>query len=186
MDLTQLSLHEAALGVRTGRLSPIVLAEAYLDRIARQDGVLRAYITITSDLVLRQARAAAKALQRGEYAGPLQGVPLALKDVFETAGVRTTAGSKFLAAHVPATDSVVAAKLTAAGAVMLRKLNMHRWALGVSNDNPFCGACLNPWNLAHIPGGSSGGSAAGPCLGALGSDTAGSISIPAALCGGAG
>ncbi len=187
MELTRLSLGEAAHRLRTGEISPIALAEAYLARIDRFDGTLRAYITVTRELALRQARTAADVIRQGGYLGPLHGMPLAIKDVIETQAVRTTAGSKMLADYVPEQDSAVAARLNTAGAILLGKANLHEWALGVINANPFYGACLNPWNTAHIPGGSSGGSAAALaaelCAGALGSDTGGSIRVPAALCG---
>ena len=132
------------------------------------------------------ARAADSAVSRGA-AGPLAGVPLALKDLFDTAGVRTTGGSRIFADRVPAEDAEVVARLRAAGAAFVGKTNLHEWAFGVTNQNPHYGPTRNPWDLARIPGGSSGGSAAAlaidGCYGAMGSDTGGSIRIPASLCG---
>jgi aspartyl-tRNA(Asn)/glutamyl-tRNA(Gln) amidotransferase subunit A len=183
-DLTHLTLSDAAAAIRAGDLSPVELTDFYLARIERLDPVLNAFITVTAD----EARAAARAAQDGTGPdGPLRGVPLALKDLFDTAGVRTTGGSKILADRGPDRDATVTARLRAAGAVFLGKLNMHEFAYGVSNDNPHFGPCRNPWDLERIPGGSSGGSgaavAAGMCLGSLGSDTGGSIRIPSSLCG---
>jgi aspartyl-tRNA(Asn)/glutamyl-tRNA(Gln) amidotransferase subunit A len=183
-DLTNLTLYDAAAAIRAGELSPVELTDFYLARIERLNPVLNAFITVTAD----EARAAARAAQDGAGPdGPLRGIPLALKDLFDTAGVRTTGGAKFFLHRVPSRDATVTARLRAAGAVMLGKLNMHEFAYGVSNDNPHFGPCRNPWDLNRIPGGSSGGSgaavAAGMCLGSLGSDTGGSIRIPASLCG---
>jgi aspartyl-tRNA(Asn)/glutamyl-tRNA(Gln) amidotransferase subunit A len=183
-DLASLTLAEAASAIQSGSLSPVELTEAYLDRVDRLNPTLNAYITITADL----ARAEARAAQDGTGpSGPLRGIPIALKDLFDTAGVRTSGASKILAGRVPTQDATVTARLRAAGAVLLGKLNMHEFAYGVSNDNPHHGPARNPWNMERIPGGSSGGSgvaiAAGLCLGTLGSDTGGSIRIPAALCG---
>jgi len=139
-----------------------------------------------ADEAIAAARAADRAIA-ARSAGPLAGVPLALKDLFDTAGVRTTAGSRIFADRVPAEDAAVVARLRDAGAVFVGKANLHEWAFGVTNQNPHFGPTRNPWDLTRIPGGSSGGSAAalamGECYGALGSDTGGSIRIPASLCG---
>ncbi|MBI3537040.1 MAG: amidase [Chloroflexi bacterium] len=187
MSLTQLTLADAARLIAAREISPLDLTRAHLDRIARLDAQLNCFITVTADAALARARAAETEIQNGNYRGALHGVPLALKDLYETRGVRTTAGSKFFADYIPPTDCAVVEKLNAAGAIILGKLNLHEIALGVTNDNPHFGAAKNPWNVDCITGGSSGGSgaalAAEFCLGALGSDTGGSIRIPASLCG---
>jgi aspartyl-tRNA(Asn)/glutamyl-tRNA(Gln) amidotransferase subunit A len=187
MQLTALTLAEAADLIARGSVSPIELTEAHLERIAKLDPGLNSFITITAELALNQARAAEAELRRGIERGPLHGIPIAIKDLFETRGVRTTAGSRQLAEYVPRADSAVVEQLRAAGAIMLGKLNMHEWAMSVTTINPHWGTCHNPWNQERIAGGSSGGAgaalAAELCLGALGSDTGGSIRIPASFCG---
>lgn len=187
MELTSLSLSEASQLIAARQLSPVELVEAHLARIEQLEPRLNCFITLTPELALEQARNADAEVRSGAVRGPLHGIPLALKDLFETRGTRTTAGSLFFKEHVPSTDAFVVERLGAAGAVPLGKLNMHEIALGVTNDNPHFGACHNPWDLRRSPGGSSGGCAAalaaGLCLGALGSDTGGSIRIPASLCG---
>ena len=187
MDLHYLSLTEAAKLVRNGDLSPVDLTKAHLNRINQFEPQLNCFITQTPEAALERAQQAGLEIQRGEYRGPLHGIPFALKDLFETRGVLTTAGSLFYTDWVPEEDGVVIERLNSAGMVNLGKLNMHEIALGVTNNNPHFGACHNPWKLDRTPGGSSGGSgaalAAGMCIGALGSDTGGSIRIPASLCG---
>jgi aspartyl-tRNA(Asn)/glutamyl-tRNA(Gln) amidotransferase subunit A len=187
MELTSLKLHEAAHLLKTRKISPVELTKAHLDRIARLDKRLNCFITLTPELALQQARQAETSIQHGEYKGALHGIPVGLKDLYETQGIRTTAGSTFFAEYIPETDAAAVQVLKEAGCVILGKLNMHEIALGVTNENPHYGDCCNPWDVTRITGGSSGGNAAalaaGLCIGALGSDTGGSIRIPSALCG---
>lgn len=187
MELTELTITKAAEMIERREISPVELAEAHLARIARVDPQLNCFITLTVQGALDEARLAEAAIGEGNYLGPLHGIPLAVKDLYETAGVPTTAGSTFFAEYVPEEDCAAVLKLKAAGAINLGKLNMHEIALGVTNNNPHYGACRNPWQLERTPGGSSGGSgaalAAGLCLGSLGTDTGGSIRIPASLSG---
>lgn len=185
--LTSLTIAEAAELIRTKQLSPVELTQAHLDRIEKIDPLLNSYITVTGEIALEQARTAEAEIVKGEYRGAMHGIPIALKDLYPLASVPTTAGSKFLQRTVEAVDCHVVSRLKAAGSVMLGKTNMHEWAFGVINDNPHYGTCHNPWDVNRSTGGSSGGSgaavAANLCMGALGSDTRGSIRIPAALCG---
>ena len=185
--LHELSIAEAGAALRAGQVTATALAQDALARIAALDGALNSFITVTAERALADAAAADAAFKAGSDAGPMQGVPYALKDIYDTAGIRTTCHSKLLVDNVPAADSVVAAKLKAGGGVLLGKLSTHEFALGgPSFDLPFPPA-RNPWNPEHIPGGSSSGSgaavAAGLCRMAMGSDTGGSIRGPAAYCG---
>jgi len=185
--LTELTIAQAATLFRARQLSPVELTEAYLQRIERLNPAINAFITITAEPARAQARRATEELADGIDRGALHGMPIALKDLFATAGIRTTAGSKVLAGWVPETDSTAARKLHEAGVVLLGKLNTHEFAYGGTTDNPHYGPTRNPWDTARIPGGSSGGSAAamaaGLAAGTLGTDTAGSIRTPAAFCG---
>jgi aspartyl-tRNA(Asn)/glutamyl-tRNA(Gln) amidotransferase subunit A len=182
-----MTLTEAAAAIRRGDLSPVALTEEMLARIERYDPGLNSFLTVTAEEARAQAARAEAEIAAGRYRGPLHGIPLALKDLIDTAGIRTTAGTRIMAERVPDEDAPVVARLKAAGAVLLGKLNLHECAYGVSNINPHHGPTRNPWDPTRIPGGSSGGSgaavAARLCLGALGTDTGGSIRIPASLCG---
>jgi aspartyl-tRNA(Asn)/glutamyl-tRNA(Gln) amidotransferase subunit A len=182
-----LDLEEVARLVRTRTVSPVELAERCLARIAVVEPRLNAFITVTADAALAEAETAEREIAAGNYRGPMHGIPVAVKDLFATRGVRTTAGSRILADWVPATDATVVRKLREAGAILLGKLGLHEFAYGISSVNPHFGDVRNPWDVTKIPGGSSGGSAvavvAGEAFMALGSDTGGSIRIPASLCG---
>ncbi len=170
-----------------GKSSPVDLAEKMLDRIDRLNPALNAYITILRDSAIEQARKAERAFEKKEFSGPLQGVPIAIKDLIFIKNVRSTAGSKILFNNISQYDATVITKLRSAGAVILGTTNMHEFASGVTSVNPHFGPVHNPWNEKMISGGSSGGSAvsvsAGMALGALGSDTGGSIRIPSSMCG---
>jgi len=187
MELTSLTIHEAASLLKQKEISPVELTQSHLVRIQELEQRLNSFITITPELALQQARQAEMEILQGTYRGALHGIPLVLKDLYETQGIRTTAGSTFFADYTPEADAAVVQKLKEAGAVILGKTNMHEIALGVTNENPHFGDCCNPWDLSRISGGSSGGNAAalaaGLCMGAMGSDTGGSIRIPSACCG---
>ena len=189
-ELHYLTIGEAAPLIAAGELSPAALTQAYLDRIAAVDGRLDSYVTLTAERALAQARQAEAESAAGRYRGPMHGIPIALKDLYDTAGIRTTAMSRVTPDRVPDEDATTVAKLDAAGAILLGKLAMHEFALGGPDFTSLFPPARNPWNTEHMPGGSSSGSgaavAAGLCMGALGSDTGGSIRGPAALCGIAG
>ena len=175
--------------IRTKQASPVELLRAYLDRIDRLDGRLRAFITVTREAALAAARRAEDAVMQGGRLGPLHGVAFAVKDQFATRGVRTTAGSRILADNVPDADATVVARLAAAGGILVGKQNLTEFALGGTIDFPF-GQPRNPWNTEHDTGGSSAGSgaavAAALCAVAVGEDTGGSVRTPASWCGVAG
>ena len=182
-----MTIREAASGLRARRISSVELAGAALARIERHNPRINAFITITAEQAMRQARQADAELAAGQDRGALHGVPVAVKDLFATSGVRTTDGSRLFGNFVPGIDAAVVQNLQSAGAVMLGKLNMHELAYGITSANPHFGAVRNPWNTGHIPGGSSGGSGAAVSVrmvyAAMGSDTGGSIRIPASFCG---
>jgi aspartyl-tRNA(Asn)/glutamyl-tRNA(Gln) amidotransferase subunit A len=192
-DLAFASIEEIAGLFRKRKLSPVELTHLMLDRIGRLNPKLNAYITVTRDFALRQAKKAEAELfashgRKGHRdRGPLHGIPISLKDNIYTKGIRTTAGSRILKDFVPLRDAEVWAKLQEAGAILLGKTNLHEFAYGVTTTNPHYGPARNPWDLSRIPGGSSGGSAAavaaGLCYGSIGTDTGGSLRIPASLCG---
>lgn len=192
-DLAFASIEEIGKLFRKRKLSPVELTKLMLARIERLNPKLNAYLTVTEELALAQAKKAESELYapRGRKGyrdrGSLHGIPISLKDNIYTKGIRTTAGSKILKDFIPQDDAVVVSQLKQAGAIILGKTNLHEFAYGVTTNNPHFGTTRNPWDLSRMPGGSSGGSAAavaaGLCYGSIGTDTGGSIRIPAALCG---
>ena len=182
-----MTITTASESLRLRKLSSVELTSTALKRIAKHDSTLKTFITITADQAMEQARKADEERAAGHIRGPLQGIPVAVKDLFYTRGVLTTCGSRLHENFVPEYSAAVVEKLEAAGAVMLGKLNMHELAYGITSANPHYGAVRNPWNQEHSPGGSSGGSGAAVATGmvyaAMGSDTGGSIRIPASFCG---
>lgn len=181
------TISEAAHLVATGKVSPVELTEACLRAIDGLNPRLNAFITVTADTALAEAREAERAASKNERKSPLHGIPIALKDNVDTAGLRTTAASAVLHDNVPRQDAEVVRRLKAAGAVILGKLNLHEFAYGGSSVIGCFGPVRNPWDPAYSTGGSSGGSAAavaaGLCYGAIGTDTGGSVRQPAAFCG---
>ncbi len=186
-ELAFLSVAELAPLVRKKKVSPIELVNAVLARIEALNPKLNAYITVCEDAARTDAQRAEKEIRRGRWRGPLHGIPVSLKDNIGTRGIRTTAGSKILAENVPDENATIVQRLRRDGAVIVGKTNLHEFAYGVTTENPHFGATRNPWDTGRIPGGSSGGSAvalaAGMCFASVGTDTGGSIRIPASLCG---
>ncbi len=187
MNTNDLTLAEASTLLHARHTTSQELTGHYFSRIAALDPSLHAFITVTADVARAAARQADEELARGVDRGPLHGIPLVLKDLFDTRDAPTTGGSKIFSERIPTEDATVVSRLRDGGAVLVGKANMHEWAYGVTNDNPHFGRALNPWDTSRTPGGSSGGSAvavaARLALGALGTDTGGSIRIPASLCG---
>lgn len=185
--LAGLTLGEASRLVRRRDVSPVELTQACLDRIERFNPVLHAFITVNREQALLDARRMEDEIRDGDWRGPLHGIPIALKDNMDTAGVRTTGASALFEERIPTEDSEVARRLKAAGSILLGKLNLNEFAYGGSSTATYYGTMHNPWNLEHATGGSSGGSAvavaADMCFAALGTDTAGSVRMPASHCG---
>jgi aspartyl-tRNA(Asn)/glutamyl-tRNA(Gln) amidotransferase subunit A len=181
------TIAQASNAIRTKQISSLELTQICLQRIEAINPQVNAFITLTAERALAEASAATEEIAHGNDRGPLHGIPVAIKDLFNVRGVATTAGSPLLQDSIATDDAFVVKQLREAGAIFLGKLNMHEWALGVTGVNPHFGTARNPWNTDFITGGSSSGSgaalAAGLCYGALGSDTGGSIRIPASLCG---
>lgn len=186
-SLTSLDITQLSELLRSRRVSSVEVTDAYLARIERHNPDLRAYITVTAEQARQAARTADAEIAAGSYRGPLHGVPLGIKDLYDLAGSPTTMGSKILRDNLAAKDATVVAKLKQAGAVILGKHNLHEFAFGITTENPHYGNTRNPWNVDRVPGGSSGGTAAaiaaGLCAGGLGSDTGASIRAPASFCG---
>ncbi|MCK5553749.1 MAG: amidase, partial [Deltaproteobacteria bacterium] len=187
IDLESTTIDALSEFVRKKEISPVEIIKATLQRIEKYDGELKAFITVTSEEALECAKNAEASIARGGYIGPLHGIPIGLKDIIFTKGIRTTCGSKILGDFFPRKDATVVERLKKAGAIIVGKLNSHEFAFGATSINPHYGTPRNPWNARCIPGGSSGGSgvavATSLCLGALGTDTGGSVRIPSSLCG---
>lgn len=181
------SIADVGAAMRAGRLSPVDLARRCLDRIAAFNPMLNAFITVTTNLAQQQAAEAERALGAGHWRGPLHGVPVAVKDFYDTAGIRTTAGFEHFANRVPAQDAEMVVRLRDAGAVLVGKTNMHKLGMGTTSLDSAFGAVVNPWNAHYVAGGSSGGSAAavaaGLCFATVDTDAIGSGRLPASICG---
>jgi len=181
------TISELAPQIQSGKISPVELTSQTFALIRQRDPALNSYLTLMEAPALEQARQAEREIRTGHYRGPLHGIPYAVKDLFYTRGLATTAGSKILRSFVPEFDAAAIDRLREAGAVLVGKTGLHELAYGITNNNPHFGAVRNPWDPERIPGGSSGGSAAalaaGLCVFSLGSDTGGSVRIPASFCG---
>jgi len=186
-DICALTAEELGVRLRRRELSPVEATRTTLDRIAALNPRVNAFTTLCADEALAAARRAEQEIHRGQYRGPLHGVPVGVKDLYDTQGIRTAYGSAMFRTHVPARDAATVTRLKGAGAVIVGKTATHELGLGLTTNNHFFGPTRNPWNLDHVPGGSSGGSAAAiaadMCFATIGSDGGGSIRFPAAWCG---
>ncbi len=187
MQLINLTIAEASARIREKQISPVELVEAYLAHIERVNPKLNAFLCVMRESALEEAHYASESIHRGEDWGLLHGIPIAVKDLIDVAGEKTTAASDFLRDNIAAEDADVVRRLRAAGAIIIGKTHLHEFAIGATTVNPHYGPARNPWNPDCSPGGSSGGSgaavAAMMCPGALGTDTGGSVRVPSALCG---
>ena len=186
-ELLSSTISELAPRIRSGEISPVELTEAALNHAEAMQPALNTFITLMGEQAMAQAREEQEAIARGDYKGPLQGIPIGLKDNLATAGIRTTLGTRVLADYVPDEDAEVAVRCRAAGAIVLGKENMEEFAAGATSNNPHFGPVRNPWANEHIPGGSSGGGganvAAEVTFASLGTDLGGSVRLPGAFCG---
>ena len=187
IDLLRMTISELAPKIQNKEISPVELTEAALAEADRLQPTLNSFITILHDRAMAQAHESETAISRGDYRGPLHGIPIGLKDNLATAGITTTLGSKVLANHVPEEDAEVVKRCRDAGAIIIGKENLEEFAAGATSNNPHYGAVHNPWGLDHIPGGSSGGGganvAAGVTFASLGTDLGGSVRLPGTFCG---
>ena len=183
----ELTISKLAPLIRRRKVSPVELTNFLLKRIDRMQPFINAYITVTSEIAISQAKQAEKEITKGKYRGVLHGIPISVKDLFHTRGIRTTAGSQILKKYFPKENAAAVDRLLESGCILLGKTNLHEFAYGATNVNPHYGPVRNPWSVAHMSGGSSGGSAASvvsaQAIASLGTDTGGSIRIPAAACG---
>lgn len=186
-SLCSISIKEASELISTHEVKPSELVEAHIERINTTDDKLNSFVTVLAESALSSSLIAEKEIMSGNYRSPLHGIPIGLKDLYDTAGITTAVGSKIYRNRVPRKDAIVVSRLKEAGAIVVGKLQMHEFALGATSINPHDGPARNPWDTDRITGGSSGGSAssvaAGQCMASLGTDTGGSIRIPSALCG---
>ena len=187
LDFLKMTISELAPKIRNKEISPVELTEAALTEADRLQPKLNSFITLLHEQAMDQARESETALSRGEYRGPLHGIPIGLKDNLATAGITTTVGSKVLANHVPDEDAEVVIRCRDAGAIFIGKENLEEFAAGATSNNPHYGAVHNPWGLDHVPGGSSGGGganvASGVTFASLGTDLGGSVRLPGTFCG---
>ncbi len=186
-EVLNLSISELAPKIKSREISPVEVTQAALEQLERVTPRTNSFITVLSDEALKQAKEAEKAIMRGDYRGPLHGIPIGIKDNLATKGIRTTIGSKIFSDYIPSEDAFAVERVKKAGAVILGKENLHEFAIGATSNNPHYGAVHNPWSLDLIPGGSSGGSAANvaSCVtfASFGTDAGGSVRMPASFCG---